>query len=107
MEFEQFKTDALMYLTKRPPLVFTEGAGSWLTDHSGKRYLDFVQGWAVNCLGHSPQCIQDALAAQSKKIINPSPAFYNEPAIELAALLTENSCFDRVFFANSGAEANE
>lgn len=107
MEFEQFQTDALMYLTKRPPLVFTEGSGAWLTDHTGKRYLDFVQGWAVNCLGHSPQCIQDALAVQAKKIINPSPAFYNAPAIELAAMLTENSCFDRVFFANSGAEANE
>jgi acetylornithine/N-succinyldiaminopimelate aminotransferase len=79
----------------------------WLTDHTGKRYLDFVQGWAVNCLGHAPQCIQTALATQSKKLINPSPAFYNEPSIELASLLVENSCFDRVFFASSGAEANE
>uniref|UniRef100_UPI00374DBF69 acetylornithine transaminase n=1 Tax=Undibacterium sp. TaxID=1914977 RepID=UPI00374DBF69 len=59
------------------------------------------------CLGHSPQCIQDALAKQSKTLINPSPAFYNAPAIELATMLTANSCFDRVFFANSGAEANE
>ncbi len=107
MKFEQYSTDALMILTKRPPLVFTEGAGMWVTDHTGKRYLDFVQGWAVNCLGHSPQCIQDALGVQVKKIINSSPAFFNAPSIELAALLTQNSCFDRVFFANSGAEANE
>jgi acetylornithine/N-succinyldiaminopimelate aminotransferase len=79
----------------------------WLTDHRAKRYLDFVQGWAVNCLGHAPDCIHDALSAQAKKLINPSPAFYNAPAVELAALLTKHSCFDRVFFGSSGAEANE
>lgn len=107
MEFSQYEVDKLMYITNRPPLVCVEGQGMWLTDHTGKRYLDYLQGWAVNCLGHSPQCIQDALVAQSKKLINPSPAFYNEPSIELATLLTNNSCFDRVFFANSGAEANE
>lgn len=105
--FDQYDTDSLLYITNRPPLVFTEGHGMWMTDHNGKRYLDWLQGWAVNCLGHSPQCIQDALAAQAKKIINPSPAFFNEPSAKLASLLTQNSCFDRVFFANSGAEANE
>ncbi|HTD06887.1 acetylornithine transaminase [Undibacterium sp.] len=107
MEYSQYNVNALMYITPRPELVFTEGSGMWLTDHKGKRYLDYLQGWAVNCLGHSPQCIQDALIAQAKKLINPSPAFYNAPAIELATLLTANSCYDRVFFANSGAEANE
>jgi acetylornithine/N-succinyldiaminopimelate aminotransferase len=107
MEFSQYQTDALLSITNRPPLIFTEGHGMWLTDHAGKRYLDYLQGWAVNCLGHSPQCIQDALAAQAKKLINPSPAFYNAPSIELASLLVRHSCFDRVFFASSGAEANE
>jgi acetylornithine/N-succinyldiaminopimelate aminotransferase len=107
MEFNQFEVDALMYITNRPPIVFTEGAGMFMTDHTGKRYLDYLQGWAVNCLGHAPQCIADALAAQSKKLLNPSPAFFNAPSIRLASLLTANSCFDRVFFANSGAEANE
>jgi len=107
MEFSQYEVNALLNTTNRPSLVFTEGHGMWLTDHAGKRYLDYLQGWAVNCLGHSPQCIQDALTAQSKKLINPSPAFYNEPSIALASLLTKNSCFDRVFFASSGAEANE
>lgn len=107
MEFSQYQTNALLAITKRPPLVFTEGSGMWLTDHAGKRYLDYLQGWAVNCLGHSPQCMQEALTQQAKKLINPSPAFYNEPSIELASLLTKNSCFDRVFFASSGAEANE
>jgi acetylornithine/N-succinyldiaminopimelate aminotransferase len=107
MEFSQYEADRLMYITNRPPIVCVEGQGMWLTDHNGKRYLDYLQGWAVNCLGHSPQCIQDALVVQSKRLINPSPAFYNEPSIELATILTDNSCFDRVFFANSGAEANE
>ncbi|WP_295763495.1 acetylornithine transaminase [Undibacterium sp.] len=107
MEFSQYNVNALMYITPRPELVFTEGSGMWMSDQNGKRYLDFLQGWAVNCLGHSPQCIQDALIAQSKKLLNPSPAFYNAPAIELASMLTANSCFDRVFFTNSGAEANE
>ncbi|GAB3543287.1 acetylornithine transaminase [Noviherbaspirillum agri] len=107
MEFSQYDVNALMYITNRPSLVFTEGHGMWLTDNNGKRYLDYLQGWAVNCLGHSPQCIVDAINAQAKKLINPSPAFYNEPSIQLASMLTQNSCFDRVFFANSGAEANE
>ncbi|RZI41362.1 acetylornithine transaminase [Herbaspirillum sp. HC18] len=107
MEFSQYDINALMQITNRPSLVFTEGRGMWLTDNNGKRYLDYLQGWAVNCLGHSPQCIVDAVTAQVGKLINPSPAFYNEPSIVLASLLTKNSCFDRIFFANSGAEANE
>ena len=80
--FAQYPTEALLYITNRPPLVFTEGSGMWLTDHNGKRYLDWLQGWAVNCLGHSPQCLQDALVSQAKKVINPSPAFYNERSEE-------------------------
>jgi len=100
-------THSVMYITKRPELVFTEGQGSWLTDHNGKKYLDFLQGWAVNCLGHSNPGMIAALEKQARKVINPSPAFYNEPMIKLADLLTANSCFNKVFFANSGAEANE
>jgi len=107
MEFSQYDINALMQITSRPSLVFTEGQGMWLTDNNGKRYLDYLQGWAVNCLGHSPQCIVDAITSQASKLLNPSPAFYNEPSIVLASLLTANSVFDRVFFANSGAEANE
>jgi acetylornithine/N-succinyldiaminopimelate aminotransferase len=87
--------------------VFTRGEGSWLFDDTGKRYLDFVQGWAVNSLGHSPAVIVEALAAQAGTLITPSPAFYNEPAARLARTLARHSCFQRVFFTNSGAEANE
>ena len=100
-------TDSVMFITKRPEIVFTSGQGSWLTDQTGKKYLDFLQGWAVNCLGHSNPGMIEALEIQAKKVINPSPAFYNEPMIRLADLLTANSCFNKVFFANSGAEANE
>jgi len=100
-------TQAVMFITKRPDVIMIEGRGSWLTDNNGKRYLDFLQGWAVNCLGHSNPGMIEALNAQAKKLINPSPAFYNEPMIGLSNLLIANSCFNKVFFANSGAEANE
>ncbi|QWE12166.1 acetylornithine transaminase [Polynucleobacter sp. AP-Titi-500A-B4] len=100
-------THSVMFITQRPEVVMVEGVGSWLTDNNGKRYLDFLQGWAVNCLGHSNPGMIAALNEQAKKLINPSPAFYNEPMIGLSNLLTANSCFNKVFFANSGAEANE
>ncbi|MBR0895146.1 acetylornithine transaminase [Bradyrhizobium tropiciagri] len=99
--------DALMDITARPEVVFVRGAGSYLWDSNRNRYLDFVQGWAVNALGHSSPAIADALAAQARRLLTPSPAFYNEPSLKLAKALVENSCFDQVFFANSGAEANE
>jgi acetylornithine/N-succinyldiaminopimelate aminotransferase len=99
--------DALMEVTARPEVVFVRGEGVYLWDHTGKRYLDFVQGWAVNCLGHSPPAVADAIAAQAKRLLTPSPAFYNDASLKLANALVENSCFDQVFFANSGAEANE
>ena len=99
--------DALMDITARPKIVFVRGEGSWLWDDTGKRYLDFIQGWAVNCLGHSPPVVAEALAAQAKQLITPSPAYYNDASLKLANALVEQSCFDQVFFANSGAEANE
>ena len=105
--FGDYRPECLMEITNRPPLVFVRGEGSWLWDHEGKRYLDFVQGWAVNCLGHCPPAIVEALDTQSRTLITPSPALYNEPAMGLAARIVEHSCFQRVFFANSGAEANE
>jgi acetylornithine/N-succinyldiaminopimelate aminotransferase len=99
--------DALMDITARPKTVFVRGEGSWLWDDAGKRYLDFIQGWAVNCLGHSPPAVAEAIAAQAKTLITASPAYYNAASLKLAQALVENSAFDQVFFANSGAEANE
>jgi len=98
---------ALMEITSRPPIVFTEGQGSWLTDSRGRRYLDFVQGWAVNCLGHSSPILVKALTAQAGKLMNCSPAYFNAPMLELAQLIAEASGLHQSFFANSGAEANE
>ena len=98
---------ALMKITDRPPVVMVEGHGSWLRDEDGKTYLDFVQGWAVNCLGHSPRVIVEALESQARRLINASPAFYNEPMAKLATLIAEASGLGDVFLCNSGAEANE
>ncbi len=97
----------LITITQRPPTVFADGHGAWLIDEGGKRYLDLIQGWAVNSLGHSPALITQALLAQSQRLLNPSPAYYNRPLLDLAGRLVAISCFDRVFLASSGAEANE
>ncbi len=99
--------DAVMDIAPRAPAVFVSGHGSWLTDSAGRRYLDFVQGWAVNCLGHSPWPIIAALTQQAECLINCSPAYYNDQMIRLADLLTRHSGLHQVFLANSGAEANE
>src|SRR6187549_1995962 len=107
MEYSAQARDALMEVTARPDLVFVRGEGSWIEDHHGKRYLDFVQGWAVNALGHAPREVHDALVAQAGQLLNPSPAFHNVPALALAGRLAKASGLDKVFFASSGAEANE
>lgn len=99
--------DSLMFVTRRPDVTFVRGEGSWLYDAQGRAYLDFVQGWAVNCLGHAPALLRQALATQASQVINVSPAFYNEPMRRLADRLASLSGLERVFFASSGAEANE
>lgn len=100
-------SSALMNIVARPPVVFERGEGSWLIDTEGRHFLDFIQGWAVNCLGHCPPPIVDALTRQAQTLLSPSPAFFNQKSIDLAQRLTELSCFDEVFFTSSGAEANE
>lgn len=97
----------LMPVTERPAEVFVRGEGAWLWDAAGKRYLDWLQGWAVNALGHCPPLITQALQAQSTQLLTPSPALYNLPALELAARLCALSGFAQVFFGSTGAEANE
>lgn len=104
---DAYPTECLMNTAARPPLVFVRGDGSWIWDHEGRRYLDFVQGWAVNALGHSPRVLREALETQAARLFTSGPGFFNEPSLRLARLLTEHSPFDRVFFTSSGAEANE
>jgi len=99
--------DNLMYFTNKPDIVFSRGEGSYLWDTEGNRYIDMIAGWAVCCLGHTPPVVADALNRQAALLVNPSPSFYNVPAIEFAEILCGISCMDKVFFINSGAEANE
>ena len=101
------RTRPLMEVVARPPVVFVRGEGAWLWDEADRRYLDFVQGWAVNAFGHSPRALIAAVHAQAQRLWTPGPGFHNEPSLRLADLLVRHSSFDRVFFANCGAEANE
>ncbi len=97
----------LMSVTARPAEVFVRGEGAWLWDQAGRRYLDWLQGWAVNALGHCPAVITQALQSQSTQLLTPSPALYNLPSLALAERLCALSGFDQVFFGSTGAEANE
>lgn len=99
--------EALMSITPRPEPVMLRGEGSRLWDDRGTCYLDLIQGWAVNALGHCPPEIQAALTAQAGTLITPSPALHNAPQLTLARRLAQASGLARVHFANSGAEANE
>lgn len=100
--------DKVMFQTyARTPLTLVRGQGCRVWDDEGKEYLDFVSGIAVCALGHSSPVVSDALERQSKKLVHVSNLYYTEPQTELACLLVENSFADRVFFCNSGAEANE
>jgi predicted acetylornithine/succinylornithine family transaminase len=91
----------------RQPVVFERGEGTRIWDVEGNEYLDFVGGVAVNILGHAHPVVAKALAEQAATLIHTSNLFYTKPMIQLAKLLVENSCLDRVFFCNSGTEAVE
>lgn len=88
---------SILFTTNRPEVVMDHGQGMYLWDTDGKSYVDFIGGWAVTALGHCPKVISEALINQSSLLINASPSYYNKPMIEFAKLLTDNSCFDRVF----------
>jgi acetylornithine/N-succinyldiaminopimelate aminotransferase len=96
-----------MPTARRPPLVMARGEGSHVWDEDGRRYLDFLQGWAVNALGHGAPELQAALAEQSSLLVTPSPAFHNRPAIELVRFLVGLTGAAQVALHSSGAEANE
>lgn len=91
----------------RYPIVATKGEGCWIWDLNGRRYLDFLAGIAVCNLGHVRKEVLDGLIAQAGKLFHTSNLFYMEPQIKAAETLVENSFGDKVFFCNSGAEANE
>ena len=95
------------FTVRRQPLVITRGEGTRVWDVDGKEYLDFTAGWAVNNLGHCHPAMVKAIQEQAATLLQTSNQFYTIPQLQLAQLLIENSCMDKVFFGNSGAEANE
>ena len=100
--------DTHMFTTYgRMPILLIRGKGCLVWDDTGKEYIDFLGGIAVCALGHSSPVVTKALDEQSRTLVHVSNIFYTKPQIELAQLLTANSFADRVFFCNSGAEANE
>lgn len=111
MNFQQVtELDSKYYMNtfgSRTPISFTHGEGITLFDTEGKEYKDFFAGIAVNCLGYGHPRLTRELQDQIGKLTHISNVFYNENQARLAELLVENSCGDRVFFANTGAEANE
>jgi len=97
----------MMHTVVRVPLTLVKGRGAQVWDEAGRRYLDFVAGWAVNSLGHCHPAVVEAVQGQVETLIQVSNHFYSTPQVKLARLLVENSCLDKVFFSNSGAEATE
>jgi predicted acetylornithine/succinylornithine family transaminase len=91
----------------RQPITLVSGHGCWVTDDAGREYLDLVAGIAVDVLGHAHPAIADAVARQAATLLQVSNLYYTLPQLELAEALVARSPFDRVFFTNSGTEANE
>lgn len=106
-ELIQLADKLIMGTYKRFPVVLVKGAGARVWDSTGKEYLDFVAGIAVCSLGHSHPRVMEAIGKQLENLTHVSNLYYQEPQIRLAKILVHNSFADRVFFCNSGAEANE
>ncbi|MBM4454377.1 MAG: aspartate aminotransferase family protein [Chloroflexi bacterium] len=105
--WQELEAKLFMRTVKRQPITLVRGLGARVWDAEGKEYLDFVAGWAVNSLGHCHPAMVQALQQQAHTLIHVSNQFYTIPQVQLAQILVEHSCLDRVFFCNSGAEANE
>jgi acetylornithine/N-succinyldiaminopimelate aminotransferase len=106
-DWQDLEKKYFMKTFKRLPLTLVRGQGARVWDEHGEEYLDFTAGWAVNCLGHSHPAVVGAITEQARTLIHTSNQFYTIPQVKLAELLVQNSCLDRVFFCNSGAEATE
>lgn len=91
----------------RVPVVFVKGKGTYIWDSEGRRYLDFFPGWAVSGIGHCHNRVVKAIKEQAEKILHVSNNYYSEGQVKLAEMISESSFKGKVFFSNSGAEANE
>ncbi|MDY6833726.1 MAG: aspartate aminotransferase family protein [Chloroflexota bacterium] len=107
VQWQELEQKYLMQTVNRLPVTLVKGDGIRVWDYDGKEYLDFVGGWAVNTLGHCHPVVVQAITKQAGMLIQTSNQFYTIPQVCLAELLVKNSCFNRVFFSNSGTEANE
>ena len=105
--WQELAAEYFMNTVERVPVTLVKGEGCYVWDDKGKKYLDFVAGWAVNSLGHSHPVLARAIARQARTLIQVSNQFYSVPQIQLVELLVKNSCLQKVFLCNSGAEANE
>jgi len=105
--WQELEHQYFMNTVQRVPLTLVRGQGARVWDENGREYLDFVGGWAVDSLGHCHPALVKAITEQAQTLIQTSNQFYTIPQIRLAELLVQNSCLDKVFFCNSGAEANE
>ncbi len=103
----QLSDKYVMHTYGRIAMAPVRGEGALLWDAEGREYLDFVAGIAVNCLGHCHPAVVRAIQEQAARLMHVSNLYYIEPQARLAEILVENSCADRAFFCNSGAEANE
>ena len=106
-EYISIADKCIMGTYRRYPVVFTRGRGMKLWDSEGREYLDFVAGIAVCSLGHAHPAVTRAMQEQAERLVHVSNLYYIEAQIEYARLLTENCALKKVFFCNSGAEANE
>ncbi len=106
-DWREIESRVFMRTGKRMDVVLVRGEGTRVWDETGKGYLDFFTGPATTSLGHCSPVVIDALADQARTLIHVSNLMYSTPQLQLAQLLVEHSCLDRVYFANSGAEANE
>jgi len=106
-KWQELESKYFMHTVNRVPVTLVKGEGARVWDDNGREYLDFVAGWAVNSLGHCHPVVARALAEQAHTLIQVSNQFYTVPQLQLAELLVQHSCLDKVFISNSGAEANE
>jgi len=106
-DYKDLESKYYMQVVNRMPPVLVRGEGTRVFDNDGKSYLDFTAGWAVLNLGHSHPAVTEAIRDQAGKILQMSNMFYTTPQLPLAQIIVDNSDIDRVFFCNSGAEANE
>ena len=106
-QWKELESKYYMFLVRRQPMVLERGEGARVWDVDGKEYLDFTSGWAVNNVGHCNEVVADAIAEQARTLLQTSNQFYSIPQLKMAEILVENSCLDKIFICNSGAEANE